>query len=115
MTDPRLPAIEPETETLEPPAVPDHFRDMDKEDGWGSVSVPLQHPFMLRGVACDKLVFRIPDGGDMLRYLSEEKRPPDFLLTIVADAPELLKAMHAHDYLACIAALARVMNDETAE
>lgn len=116
MTDPRLSALEPETKTSEPPAVPDHFRDMDKEDGWGSVSIPLQHPFAFRGVACDKLVVRIPNGGDMLRYLSEQKRPAHLLLSIVSDAPpELLEAMHAADFLTCINALARVMNGETEE
>jgi hypothetical protein len=94
-----------------PAGAPPGVVDFDSGGSWGAETIPLTHPFKLRGVVYAGVVVSVPSGIDVTRFYQAAERPSvvDFAIGLLKDtagAPldaVVFGRMHASDAAAIVA------------
>jgi hypothetical protein len=80
------------------PGAPAPVVNFDQGEHWGFETVPLKHPFQMKGVVYDKFVIRNASGNDVANYIAGNSNVAGFIAGLSGQNELTVRALHAEDY-----------------
>ncbi|MBY6244127.1 phage tail assembly protein [Methylosinus sp. Sm6] len=93
--------------------------NLDNGEKWGVETIPIAHPFTLKGVTYSGVALRVPAGVDVMRFYEGSPRPSlvDFAVGLLQNADGapldklVLSAMHGTDTARIVAKASAFLGD----